>query len=189
MTTGAGIAARWFWTMAVCMDLVLGRGTTRRSHPRCGGDTGQTAALGAGMRPPAVRLRRTRGYGYKPGCLERDDSGRSAGCGGSVLTVEGRPASSGSTCSSPVGSSSRTSTAPPAAIWRAAISAASREGNSLDGDSAPRSATAQRSPCGNTVISGMTMTYPIVLDNEYEIWRSFANRYWPALYLVDGEGR
>ena len=35
----------------------------------------------------------------------------------------------------------------------------------------------------------MGVEYPIVLDNGYAIWRSFSNRYWPALYLVDGEGR
>jgi hypothetical protein len=35
----------------------------------------------------------------------------------------------------------------------------------------------------------MRVEHPIVLDNEYAIWSSFNNRYWPALYLVDGEGR
>ena len=35
----------------------------------------------------------------------------------------------------------------------------------------------------------LRIEHPIVLDNEYAIWRSFSNRYWPALYLVDGEGR
>jgi thiol-disulfide isomerase/thioredoxin len=30
--------------------------------------------------------------------------------------------------------------------------------------------------------------YPIVLDNEYAIWRAYANRYWPAKYLIDGKG-
>jgi thiol-disulfide isomerase/thioredoxin len=32
------------------------------------------------------------------------------------------------------------------------------------------------------------ITYPVVLDNDYAIWQSYANRYWPAKYLVDGEG-
>src|SRR3954454_21791003 len=27
--------------------------------------------------------------------------------------------------------------------------------------------------------------YPVVIDNDFAIWRSLANRYWPALYLVD----
>ncbi len=32
------------------------------------------------------------------------------------------------------------------------------------------------------------LEYPIVLDNDYAIWQAYANRYWPAKYLVDGEG-
>ena len=31
--------------------------------------------------------------------------------------------------------------------------------------------------------------YPIVIDNDYTIWRAFNNQYWPALYLVDARGR
>jgi thiol-disulfide isomerase/thioredoxin len=31
--------------------------------------------------------------------------------------------------------------------------------------------------------------YPVVIDNEFAIWRSFDNHYWPALYLVDRDGR
>jgi thiol-disulfide isomerase/thioredoxin len=30
--------------------------------------------------------------------------------------------------------------------------------------------------------------HPVVVDNEYRIWRSFDNHYWPALYLVDADG-
>src|SRR5437588_4210390 len=30
--------------------------------------------------------------------------------------------------------------------------------------------------------------YPIVVDNDYAIWRAFDNHYWPALYFVDREG-
>ncbi len=33
------------------------------------------------------------------------------------------------------------------------------------------------------------LDYPIVLDNGYEIWRAYSNRYWPAKYLVDAKGR
>ncbi len=32
------------------------------------------------------------------------------------------------------------------------------------------------------------LTYPIVLDNDREIWKAFANRYWPTKYLLDKEG-
>jgi thiol-disulfide isomerase/thioredoxin len=31
--------------------------------------------------------------------------------------------------------------------------------------------------------------YPVVIDNDFAIWRSFENRYWPAVYLVDRDGR
>jgi thiol-disulfide isomerase/thioredoxin len=31
--------------------------------------------------------------------------------------------------------------------------------------------------------------YPVVIDNEFAIWRAFDNQYWPALYLLDGGGR
>jgi thiol-disulfide isomerase/thioredoxin len=30
--------------------------------------------------------------------------------------------------------------------------------------------------------------YPVAVDNDYKIWNAFDNRYWPALYFVDGEG-
>lgn len=32
------------------------------------------------------------------------------------------------------------------------------------------------------------LLYPIALDNEYAIWQAWANRFWPAKYLVDGNG-
>jgi thiol-disulfide isomerase/thioredoxin len=35
----------------------------------------------------------------------------------------------------------------------------------------------------------MQVEYPIVIDNDYSIWRAFRNQYWPALYLLDGRGR
>jgi thiol-disulfide isomerase/thioredoxin len=31
--------------------------------------------------------------------------------------------------------------------------------------------------------------YPVVIDNDFSIWRAFDNHYWPAVYLVDGGGR
>jgi thiol-disulfide isomerase/thioredoxin len=30
--------------------------------------------------------------------------------------------------------------------------------------------------------------YPVLLDNDYAVWQAYANRYWPAKYLVDGNG-
>ncbi len=30
--------------------------------------------------------------------------------------------------------------------------------------------------------------WPVVLDNDYVNWRNFANRYWPAKYIIDKSG-
>jgi thiol-disulfide isomerase/thioredoxin len=30
--------------------------------------------------------------------------------------------------------------------------------------------------------------YPVVIDNDFAIWRSFENHYWPAVYLLDRDG-
>jgi thiol-disulfide isomerase/thioredoxin len=35
----------------------------------------------------------------------------------------------------------------------------------------------------------MRVEYPIALDPDYAVWNAFANRYWPAVYIADGEGR
>lgn len=32
------------------------------------------------------------------------------------------------------------------------------------------------------------LTYPIVIDSDREIWKAFANRYWPTKYLLDKDG-
>jgi cytochrome c biogenesis protein CcdA/thiol-disulfide isomerase/thioredoxin len=32
------------------------------------------------------------------------------------------------------------------------------------------------------------LTYPIAQDNDYGTWSAFANRYWPAKYLIDADG-
>jgi thiol-disulfide isomerase/thioredoxin len=31
--------------------------------------------------------------------------------------------------------------------------------------------------------------HPVVIDNDFAIWRSFDNHHWPAVYLVDRDGR
>ena len=33
------------------------------------------------------------------------------------------------------------------------------------------------------------IAYPVALDNNLDTWTSFKNRYWPAHYLIDQEGR
>ena len=34
----------------------------------------------------------------------------------------------------------------------------------------------------------LRIDYPVVIDNDYAIWRAFGNQYWPALYLIDARG-
>ena len=29
---------------------------------------------------------------------------------------------------------------------------------------------------------------PVALDNDKTTWRAYANRYWPAMYLIDKAG-
>ena len=31
--------------------------------------------------------------------------------------------------------------------------------------------------------------FPVAIDNDYGVWRAFDNHYWPALYLIDAQGR
>jgi thiol-disulfide isomerase/thioredoxin len=31
--------------------------------------------------------------------------------------------------------------------------------------------------------------YPIAVDSQYAIWNAFDNHYWPALYVIDAQGR
>ncbi len=37
-------------------------------------------------------------------------------------------------------------------------------------------------------VSDYEIKYPVVQDNDYKIWRAYANRYWPAKYLVNRDG-
>jgi thiol-disulfide isomerase/thioredoxin len=38
-------------------------------------------------------------------------------------------------------------------------------------------------------VQAMRIEYPVALDADYGVWRDFGNRYWPAVYLADAEGR
>ncbi|NML43324.1 cytochrome c biogenesis protein DipZ [Ramlibacter sp. G-1-2-2] len=33
------------------------------------------------------------------------------------------------------------------------------------------------------------ISYPVVQDNQFRIWRAFGDQYWPALYVLDAQGR
>ena len=32
------------------------------------------------------------------------------------------------------------------------------------------------------------IVWPVALDNDYGTWRNYSNRFWPAKYLIDGDG-
>jgi len=38
-------------------------------------------------------------------------------------------------------------------------------------------------------VADLGVGYPVVLDNDFTIWRSFENHYWPAVYLVGRDGQ
>jgi len=38
-------------------------------------------------------------------------------------------------------------------------------------------------------VHDLGITYPVVMDNDYRIWRSFSNQFWPADYFIDGTGK
>lgn len=37
-------------------------------------------------------------------------------------------------------------------------------------------------------IHELDIPYPVFLDNDYRVWDAFANRFWPAKYLIDPQG-
>jgi thiol-disulfide isomerase/thioredoxin len=38
-------------------------------------------------------------------------------------------------------------------------------------------------------VKALRVDYPVAVDSEYAIWRSFDNNYWPAQYFIDAQGR
>lgn len=40
-----------------------------------------------------------------------------------------------------------------------------------------------------TAVKDFELKYPIVQDNDYATWKAFDNRFWPAKYLIDKDGK
>ncbi|RIK96974.1 MAG: cytochrome C biogenesis protein [Proteobacteria bacterium] len=38
-------------------------------------------------------------------------------------------------------------------------------------------------------VADLGIAYPVAIDNDYAVWRAFDNRYWPAHYFIDAQGR
>ncbi|QBF27306.1 thioredoxin family protein [Pseudomonas tructae] len=38
-------------------------------------------------------------------------------------------------------------------------------------------------------VQRLDIGYPVAIDNDYAIWNAFGNQFWPAHYIVDGNGQ
>ncbi|WP_266182896.1 redoxin domain-containing protein [Dyella humicola] len=38
-------------------------------------------------------------------------------------------------------------------------------------------------------LNEFSITWPVAVDNDSRIWNAYGNRYWPAIYLIDRDGR
>ena len=38
-------------------------------------------------------------------------------------------------------------------------------------------------------VRDLGITYPVVMDNDWKLWRALHNNYWPAHYFIDAQGR
>jgi len=38
-------------------------------------------------------------------------------------------------------------------------------------------------------VKDLGITYPVVMDNDWKLWRALHNNYWPAHYFIDAQGR
>ncbi|MFQ5723229.1 MAG: redoxin domain-containing protein [Terriglobia bacterium] len=61
-------------------------------------------------------------------------------------------------------------------------------GLTIIGVHAPEFSFARNADLVRQAVQDHGIQYPVVLDNDFQIWRAFQNRYWPAKYLIDKEG-
>jgi thiol-disulfide isomerase/thioredoxin len=64
-----------------------------------------------------------------------------------------------------------------------------RQGLVVIGVHTPEFAFEQKIDNVRRAVQQMRIEYPVVIDNDYSIWRAFKNQYWPALYFIDAGGR
>ena len=38
-------------------------------------------------------------------------------------------------------------------------------------------------------VEKLGIDYPVLIDNDFQFWKALGNRYWPAFYLIDAQGR
>ncbi len=64
-----------------------------------------------------------------------------------------------------------------------------RQGLVVIGVHTPEFAFEQNLDNVRRAVQQLKIEHPIVIDNDYAIWRAFKNNYWPALYFIDARGR
>jgi len=64
----------------------------------------------------------------------------------------------------------------------------SPHGLAIIGVHAPEFSFAKSAEHVRRAVQELGIEYPVVLDNDFKIWQAYANRYWPAKYLVDAKG-
>ncbi|MGH9406004.1 MAG: redoxin family protein [Terriglobia bacterium] len=61
-------------------------------------------------------------------------------------------------------------------------------GLSIIGVHAPEFHFARTARNVERAVKELGIEYPVVLDNDYQIWQAYSNRCWPAKYLIDAKG-
>ncbi len=64
----------------------------------------------------------------------------------------------------------------------------SSHGLVIVGVHAPEFAFARERSHVGRAVKDLGIEYPVLLDNAYSMWDAYANRYWPAKYVVDKDG-
>jgi thiol-disulfide isomerase/thioredoxin len=76
------------------------------------------------------------------------------------------------------------------AAWVEAL-AADRRGTDLTviGVHTPELSVERLAANVRAAVNRLGITYPVMIDGDYSYWNAFGNRYWPAFYLIDRDGR
>ena len=62
------------------------------------------------------------------------------------------------------------------------------QGLEIIGVHTPEFAFEHLQPNVQDALTRFNITHPVVLDNQYQTWNAYANRFWPHMYLVDIDG-
>jgi len=61
-------------------------------------------------------------------------------------------------------------------------------GLTIIGVHTPEFAFEQKPENVQAAVEKFSISYPVVLDNDYATWQAYGNRYWPRKYLIDIDG-